>query len=42
MRELIWTYPQAFAWIVCVTVSVLGVAGVYWSFSYGNGGGDDE
>lgn len=41
MRELIWQHPQAFAWTVCVAVSVLGVVGVYWSFSRGQGGGDE-
>lgn len=33
MRELIWQYPLAFAWIVCIGVSAIGVIGVVACFS---------
>lgn len=33
IRDLIWQYPQAFAWIVCVGASTIGVIGVVACFS---------
>lgn len=40
MRELIWQHPEVFVWTVGITISVIGSAIVYWSFSYGNKGSD--
>lgn len=40
-RELIWQHPELFAWTVGITLSVVGSAIVYWSFSFSQGGDDD-
>ena len=37
MRELIWTYPQAFAWIVCGGSLLFGVTFVWLCYRKGNG-----